>query len=101
MSRVILLAPREVECYLGERCYRQLTSLDKFVVSSPPPSVIESEGALGIGKVGEPIDPYLLSELDYSEWWATQTCRPSGGPVKGEVCLFVYFDLLFILLKFF
>lgn len=66
MSRAILLAPGEVEWYLGERCYRQLASLDKFVVPGPPPSVIKFEGALGIGNVGEPIDPYLLPDLNYS-----------------------------------
>ena len=57
------------------------------MVHSPPPSVIEFEGALGTSKVGEPIDPYLIPNLDYSEWWATQNCGPLGGP--EEVCLLV------------
>lgn len=57
MSRAILLALGEVEWYLGERCYRQLASPDRFVALGPPPSVIESEGPLGLGNVGVPIDP--------------------------------------------
>lgn len=85
MSRTILLAPGEVEWYLGERCYRQLASLDRFVVLGPPPSVIKSEGPLGMWKVGDPINPYLFLDLDYFEWWATQNL---GGPIEGDVILF-------------
>jgi len=44
MFRVILLAPEEVEWYLGERCYRLLASPDRFMVPGSPPSVIEFEG---------------------------------------------------------
>lgn len=83
-----MLAPGEVEWYLGERCYRQLASPDRFVVPGPPPSGIESEGPVGKGEVGIPIDSYLFPELEYSEWWATQTCGPLGGPIEGEVNLF-------------
>lgn len=62
--------------------------------------MIESEGDLGMGKVGEPIDPYLVPDMDYSKWWATQTCGPLGGPVEGEVYLFTLIGLFVVLLCF-
>lgn len=71
LSWCILLALGEVKWYLRERCYRQLASPDRFVVPRPPPSVIELEGALGMGMVWEPIDLYLFPEVYYAKWWAT------------------------------
>lgn len=28
---------------------------------------------------------------NYSEWWATQTCRPLGGPIEAQVSLFILY----------
>lgn len=89
MSTCYIVAPGEVDWYLGERCYRQLASPDRVVVLGPPPSVIESEGRVGKWEQGIPIDVFLLLEVDYSEWWATQTCGPLGGPVNEDVSSFV------------
>lgn len=82
------MALGEVEWYLGERCYRQLTSPDRFVVPGPPPSVIECEGPVGIGQESIYIDAFLFPDLDYAEWWATQTCGPLGGPIDERVSSF-------------
>lgn len=60
--------------------------------------MIESEGALGMGKVGKPIDAYLVPSMDYSGWWATQTWGPLGGLVEGDVyyiCSFYFIYWLF------
>lgn len=84
MSRVILLAPREVECYLGERCYRHITFPKGFVVPKSLPRVIESKGALGMGKVGEAIDAYLVPDIDYFEWWTTQELLLLDNTVPEE-----------------
>lgn len=64
------------------------------MVPSPPPQVIETKGDLGMGKICEPIDAYLVPNMDYAEWWATQTC----GPLLSFFCfIFVYlFMFLFI-----
>lgn len=95
MSRVILLAPREVEWYLGEWYYRQIAHPEGFVVPTSPPRVIESEGTLDMGTVDEPIDAYLVLDVDYSEWWATQTFGPLAGPIEGEVRFICSFNLFF------
>lgn len=83
---MILLSPGKVKWYLGERCYRQIARTKGFVVLSPPPWVIETEGALGKGEIGEPINANLVPNMDYAKWLTTQTYRPLAGPVEGEVC---------------
>lgn len=63
--------------------------------------MIETESNLGMGKIGEPIDAYLVLDIDYAEWWATQTCSPLVGPVEGEVSLFIYFYFYLYITLFF
>lgn len=58
--------------------------------------MIETEGAIGKGEIGEPIDAYLVSNMDYAKWWATQTCGPLAGPIKGEVSFFLFYHCLLI-----
>lgn len=64
------------------------------MVLSSLPRVIETEGALRRGEIGQPIDAYLVLDVDYVEWWATQTYGPLVCPVEAEV---YSYSLLFIL----
>lgn len=61
---------------------------------SPPPRVIETEGALRKGEVGGLIDAYLVLDTNYAEWWASHTYGPLVGPIEGGVSFFTFPFLL-------
>lgn len=59
---------------------------------------LETKGLLGKGVIREPIDAYLVPNINYVEWWATQTYRPLIGPVEAKV--YFYFSFCFLIINF-
>lgn len=69
------------------------------MVPHSPPWVIDTEGETGRGEINIEALVFLDWALDYSEWWATQSCGPLGSPIEAQVSFIFSFEgHLFILL---
>lgn len=68
--------------------------IKEFVVPHPPPSVIDTKGATGLGDKGIDAAPFLNWAQDYHRWWSTQSYGPLGGLIEPSVSV-IDFILLF------
>lgn len=69
----------------GEVLKASKEGLEDFVVHSPSPRVIETEGPLSRGEIEEDAPRFLVLDRDYGKWWATQIYKPSIEPIKPKV----------------
>lgn len=65
--------------------------VEDFIAPHSPPLVMDTEVETRRGETGIEASVFLDWARNYSEWWATQTCGPLGGPVEAQVSLFYLF----------